>query len=188
MQRLHDQGLISKVRQGDQTKTRDRPKGEPNPMSMIHQLVWGSLFLGLCLVLETAMLVWCGGALRRHEVRFAHHPSQVRQLTVLLISIGFVLAAHTVQVWIWSAALMLKTESFSSWNTALYFSAATYTTVGYGDIVLSEGDRIFATFAGITGMLAFGISTAFLVGTMQPVFGGWRGQRSEKPTAGKHTE
>ncbi len=143
-------------------------------MSLIEQIFWGSLFLGGCLVLETAMLVWCGGALRRHEARFAHHPSQVRQLSVLLISIGFVLAAHTAQIWIWSAALILKTESFESWNTAVYFSIATYTTLGYGDVVLDEGHRIFAAFGAMTGMLAFGISTAFLVGTMRPVFSGGR--------------
>ena len=65
--------------------------------------------------------------------------------------------------------IRLKTESFESWNTAVYFSIATYTTLGYGDVVLDEGHRIFAAFGAMTGMLAFGISTAFLVGTMRPV-------------------
>ncbi|MEP4702734.1 MAG: potassium channel family protein, partial [Parasphingorhabdus sp.] len=55
---------------------------------------------------------------------------------------------------------------FSDWNLSLYFSMVTYATVGYGDVVLNDGTRIFGTFAGITGILAFGISTAFLVAVM----------------------
>ncbi len=144
-------------------------------MTLPEQIIWGSIFLGGCLVLEVAVLVWCGEALRRHEARFSHHPSKVRQGSVLLISIGFVLAAHTAQIWIWSAALLVKTTSISDWNTAVYFSVSTYTTLGYGDVVLDQEHRIFAAFAAMTGMLAFGISTAFLVGTMQPVFS--RGRR-----------
>ncbi|MCG7622662.1 MULTISPECIES: potassium channel family protein [unclassified Epibacterium] len=139
-------------------------------MTLIQQIVWGSFFLGGCLVLEAAMLVWCVEALRRHQTRFGHLSERPRQLGVLLISIGFIVGAHTAQVWIWSAALMLKAASFATWNAAVYFSIATYTTLGYGDIVLDEGHRIFASFAAMTGMLAFGISTAFLVAVMRPGF------------------
>ncbi|NIZ14931.1 potassium channel family protein [Phaeobacter sp. HF9A] len=139
-------------------------------MTLIQQIFWGGLFLGLCLVLETALLLWCADALRRHHIRFSHHSRLMRQLGMLLIAIGFVVAAHTAHVWIWSAALVLKGGIFDSWNPAVYFSVATYTTLGYGDIVLDSGHRIFASFAAMTGMLSFGISTAFLVGMMRPVF------------------
>ena len=47
---------------------------------------------------------------------------------------------------------------------AIYFSLVTYTTLGYGDIVVGSGFRVFAAMAAVTGLLNFGISTAFLVG------------------------
>ncbi|PRZ47936.1 potassium channel family protein [Tritonibacter scottomollicae] len=137
-------------------------------MTLIQQIFWGSLFLGLCLVLETIMLLWCGDTLRRHKARFGQRRGNMQQLVTLLISIGFVVGAHTAQIWIWSAALILKAQTFETWNAAVYFSIATYTTLGYGDIVLDAEHRIFASFAAMTGMLAFGISTAFLVAVMRP--------------------
>ncbi|OIQ27842.1 MAG: Ion transport 2 [Alphaproteobacteria bacterium MedPE-SWcel] len=139
-------------------------------MTLIQQIWWGGLVLGVCLVLEAAMLVWCGQALRSHDRRVPDHLGNLRRLGGLLISTGFVVAAHTAQVWIWSAALMVKAETFADWNTAVYFSVATYTTLGYGDVVLDSGHRIFASFAAMNGMLAFGISTAFLVSIMRTVF------------------
>ena len=45
----------------------------------------------------------------------------------------------------------------------------TYTTLGYGDVVLAENARIVATFCATTGLLTFGISTAFLIGVLSRV-------------------
>ncbi len=53
--------------------------------------------------------------------------------------------------------------------TSFYFATVTYTTLGYGDIVLDEGARIVATFGAITGLLTFGISTAFIIGVLSRV-------------------
>ena len=40
----------------------------------------------------------------------------------------------------------------------------TYTTVGYGDVIVGPDYRLFAAMAAVTGLLNFGLSTAFLVG------------------------
>jgi hypothetical protein len=62
------------------------------------------------------------------------------------------------------AAFFVGFGAFSDLATALYFSLVTYTTLGYGDFVLGPDIRIFASFAAVTGLLTFGLSTAFLVG------------------------
>ena len=49
-------------------------------------------------------------------------------------------------------------------SDALYFSIVTYTTLGYGDIIVGQEFRIFAAMAALTGLLNLGLSTAFLVG------------------------
>ena len=51
---------------------------------------------------------------------------------------------------------------FSSFEDAVYFSSATYTTLGYGDIVLTGHWRLLCTFEAINGLILFGISTALL--------------------------
>jgi len=72
-------------------------------------------------------------------------------------------------VWIWSSGFVLS-GALPDWNTAVYFSLVTYTTLGYGDVILGPGLRIFAAFSAVTGLLGFGISTAFLVGAIGKVF------------------
>jgi len=84
---------------------------------------------------------------------------------LLMVSLGFILLAHSVQIWIWAAAFVAS-GTLPDWNTSVYYSLITYTTLGYGDVVLGPGLRIFGGFAAINGVLGFGISTAFLVAIM----------------------
>lgn len=138
-------------------------------MTLVQQLLWGSIFLCLCLILETGILVFCADALRRLAKSFGQLKTPLQRTGFLLVAIGFILFSHTVQVWIWSGAFVW-TGALEGWNTAVYFSLVTYTTLGYGDIILGPGLRIFAAFASVTGLLGFGISTAFLVSSMGGFF------------------
>lgn len=89
--------------------------------------------------------------------------------TPIAVSLAFIVATHTIQVWIWAIVWVLL-EVLPDWNSAIYFSLVTFTTLGYGDIVLGEGLRIFGSFAAVAGLLAFGLSTAYLVAMMTRVF------------------
>ncbi|APG47038.1 ion channel [Phaeobacter porticola] len=138
-------------------------------MTLIQQLLLGSLYLGICLAVEAALLVFCIHFLRK-RTGYLQGARRVFQIgLVMFIAIGLIVFAHTMQVWIWATALIFS-GAIGDWNTAIYFSLATYTTLGYGDIVLSEGMRIFAAFGAVTGLFAFGISTAFLVAVLREVF------------------
>lgn len=89
----------------------------------------------------------------------------VRSLLLLSAGIALVVAAHTVTIWFWALCFHL-TGVFVNFADSFYFSTVTYTTLGYGDIVLEGSLRIFGSFAAITGLLTFGISTAFLIGLL----------------------
>lgn len=90
-------------------------------------------------------------------------------MMLIFVALSYIIFAHTLQVWIWSSGFVLA-EALPDWNTAIYFSLVTYTTLGYGDVVLGPGLRIFAAFASVTGLLGFGLSTAFLVGAAGKIF------------------
>ena len=83
-----------------------------------------------------------------------------RVILFLLLTLGVILAAHTVEIWTWAVVFMLISD-LPDFGTSFYFATVTYTTLGYGDIVLEADARIVATFCAITGLLTFGISTAF---------------------------
>jgi hypothetical protein len=61
------------------------------------------------------------------------------------------------------------TQVLSSITEGVYFSAASITTLGYGDILLTYPWRHLGTLTAITGVLMFGCSTAFLFVILQTV-------------------
>jgi len=68
---------------------------------------------------------------------------------------------HTVEVWLY-ASLYLAIGALKDLETAVYFSTTSFTTIGYGDVVLSEQWRLVGAIEGANGLLLFGWSTAFL--------------------------
>ena len=70
---------------------------------------------------------------------------------------------HCVDIVMWALALRwLNSGQFEGLEDAVYFSAVTYTSLGYGDIVLDTRWRLLCGFEAINGLLLFGISTALL--------------------------
>jgi hypothetical protein len=70
-------------------------------------------------------------------------------------------SVHLVEIGLWAGALMLCGE-FSTFEKAYYHSAVNYTSLGYGDIVMSETWRLLGPLETLSGMLFFGVSTALL--------------------------
>lgn len=67
---------------------------------------------------------------------------------------------HLVEITLW-ALFYLWRDAMPSLQSALYFSAVTYTTTGYGDLVLPENWRLVGAVEALTGILMCGWSTGF---------------------------
>lgn len=136
-------------------------------MGLGKQLLEGTMYLALCSVVHAVFLTWCVQRFRGH---FTRTTAQWRLFVNVLLLLFAIVLSHTFQVWLWANALHER-EALSDWNSAVYFSLVTYTALGYGDIVLSADNRVFAAMASITGLLNFGVSTAFLVALWSRVLG-----------------
>jgi hypothetical protein len=55
-------------------------------------------------------------------------------------------------------------------QSALYFSAVTYTTTGYGDLVLSKEWRLVGAVEALTGILMCGWSTGFFFAVVSRLY------------------
>jgi hypothetical protein len=66
--------------------------------------------------------------------------------------------------------LLLWARTFGNYETALYFSLGTYTTIGYGDVLLPQRWRLVGSLEGISGVLMCGLSTAFLFAVVNALF------------------
>lgn len=87
---------------------------------------------------------------------------------VIALAAMLLLTAHLVEVMVWAAVLMLCGE-FHSFGLACYHSAINYTTLGYGDIVMSARWRLMGPLEALDGMLLIGISTAALFTVIQRI-------------------
>jgi Ion channel len=76
------------------------------------------------------------------------------------------LAAHLVEMAFW-AGLFVVCGEFSDFATADYHSAVNYTSLGYGDIIMSPTWRLLGPLETADGMLLFGVSTAMIFAVIQ---------------------
>jgi hypothetical protein len=97
----------------------------------------------------------------RHSFAFVL-PTATLVSTLLLLSV--------LQVLVW-AVLYWSAGHLPDFETAVYFSFASYTTVGYGDVVLPLGGRLLGPVEGAVGVLMFGWSTGVLVAAITRVAG-----------------
>ncbi|MGB7405454.1 MAG: ion channel [Pacificimonas sp.] len=74
----------------------------------------------------------------------------------------WMLVALSIAVAIW-ASLLMRIDAFADVDTAVYYTAATYTTLGYGDVLLPEEIRNLSGLIAVNGFIMFGLSTAFLI-------------------------
>jgi len=132
-------------------------------MSATLQIVTGSILLLVCSALHIVLLVAVIGFLGRLRRRPDSRSLPRHWVFPTAIAFLVVILAHTIQVWIWAASF-IAFSTLPNFSDALYFALVTYTTVGYGDVTVGPDHRLYAAMAAVTGLLNFGLSTAFLVG------------------------
>jgi hypothetical protein len=113
------------------------------------------------------MMAWIGHLVRN----FARDDGtfEAKKRLPILIATAIVLTfLHLVEILAWAIAYKIVAPGeLDSLETAMYFSAVTFNTVGYGDITLSGDWRLLSGLEAINGILLIGWSTAFLFAVIQ---------------------
>jgi len=90
-----------------------------------------------------------------------------------LFSVGGVVLlmflVSVIEVLVWSVTY-LWTGAIEGLEKATYFSMVTFTTLGYGEIVLDEQWRLLASFEAANGIIMFGWTTAIVLAVVQRVY------------------
>lgn len=87
----------------------------------------------------------------------------IRVVTALLL-------LHVLEASAW-AALYWLARALPDGESAFYFSLTSYTTVGYGDVVLPADWRLLGPIEAATGILMFGWSTGVMVAAINRIYG-----------------
>ncbi len=139
----------------------------------------GQIVIGGALVLSTVPIHGAGMAGSLRWVRYAqgHRPlvsTPIRQSMAIGILVLIMFLATILEAVLWALAYEWL-ASIPTLEEALYFSLVTYTTVGYGDIVLPQQWRLLSSVQAANGVIVFGWTTAVILGGLRMIMSGREG-------------
>jgi len=124
-------------------------------------------FMAVCVVIHSAGLAV---ALRwMHRRPLGANVRYGSVIRVLVCVAGLAVLLHLTQIAVW-AFLYSWVQALPDLRSALYFSVVTYTTTGYGDVVLPPDWRLVGGVEALTGILMCGLSTGFFFATAQRIW------------------
>ncbi|WP_417565149.1 potassium channel family protein [Marinobacter sp.] len=137
-------------------------------VGLLNATLINALIVAVVVLIHHEVLIRLSGLLAK--MRQSHHFR-------LIAAVFGILAAHTLQVWIFAGAYYLMhhaeawgelTGNFSgSFLDCVYFSFTTFTTLGYGDIEALGVLRFLTGIEGLTGLVLITWSASFLFVEMQ---------------------
>ena len=129
---------------------------------MMTQLALGTLVIAINAVIQAEMFTAFAQQLEKVIIHLRRTFRRFANTATIVICVLFVMSVQTVNVWVWATAFYL-TGVFEAFEPSLYFSLVTFSTLGFGDIILDEKWRILSGLTAANGLLSFGWSTAYMV-------------------------
>ena len=103
----------------------------------------------------------------RHEKRRGRlGADDSKNLTIIALVISVAFLAHLAEIGLWAVLLVLCGE-FREFGIAYYHSAVNYTTLGYGDMLMTPAWRLLGPLEATNGVLMFGVSAAMVFAAVQ---------------------
>lgn len=136
---------------------------------MVKELLTAFSIVALCLVLHVASIVFIADWMLDRRDRRKDGMGTVGYMALLLAAFSAIIILHMIEIAIWAAFYFGK-SLFPDFETALYFSTTSYTTIGFGDVVLPRAWRMLGGMEGVTGVLLCGLSTAFVFAIVNAMF------------------
>ena len=120
-----------------------------------------------CTIFVHALALAATVNLFRHERRLGRAgASALIDLAIVALAISFAFVAHLIEIALWAVWLITCGE-FQEFGNAFYHSAVNYTTLGYGDLLLTPSWRLLGPLEAAKGALMFGVSTAMVFAVIQ---------------------
>ncbi|MDM0031979.1 ion channel [Variovorax sp. J22P271] len=132
---------------------------------MLINLAIGLPTILLCLVLQAAFTFWSVRYYidRSMRVGFARPLVQIRSLLVAMLVL---VLGNFLQIMIWGSLFMVLGE-FDELYEAVYHSAVNFSSLGYGDVVMTKPWKLLGPLEAGNGVLMFGLTGAALMAMLQ---------------------
>src|SRR3954452_12854908 len=134
---------------------------------MLAKLSIAFALMALCVVIHALGMM---AVFRWLQVRIARGARGFGPSTWRLVRVAaWTVLLHLLQILLWAAFYALR-GALPDFTTAAYFSAVTYTTTGYGDVVLPGEGRLVGGVEALTGILMCGLSTGLFFAVLLKTF------------------
>jgi voltage-gated potassium channel len=138
-------------------------------MNFVRQTCSGVFLVTLTLFVQSAgmaaLIVWA----RDYFDRSVHRFGLFRCAELMVRFTTFMVCLHILEIVLWAA--FYRWKCFPAWESAVYFSGSSYSTVGYGDVILPPIWRLLGPAESVTGVLMCGLSASLLFALVSRLVG-----------------
>jgi voltage-gated potassium channel len=132
---------------------------------MLIELLVALALAFLCLLLHVVGILIMSEWLLHRRDKLEETRGSVGFGVILLGLFSLIMLLHLTEASLWGV-FYYKRGLFVDLETSLYFSLGSYTTIGFGDVLLPQRWRLLAGIEAIAGVLLCGVSTAFIFAVM----------------------
>ena len=125
---------------------------------MLRQILVAFILVSINVSIHATGMVELFHWLIRRRPRFEKKFGRTDEIWLFIRIFVVFITLHLAQMCVWAGFYWLW-GGLEDFETALYFSISSYTTIGYGDVVLPPKWRLLGGIEGVTGVLMFGWST-----------------------------
>jgi hypothetical protein len=145
---------------------------------MLSQLLYGALLVALTVAIHGAVL---GSAINRLHLDAGIMRRSFLADSWLLSRLAiWAVLAHLFEIVLW-ALFYLWQGVMPGPEISFYFSAVTYATIGYGDVIPPESWRLLASMEGLVGILMCAWSGGFFFATASQLYNLQGSDRGPRP-------
>jgi len=136
---------------------------------MLKELLVAFGIVAVCLLLHVVSIVLLADWMLDRREKSKEQMGMLSYILLLIAAFSVIILLHMVEIGVW-AIFYYARSLFQDLETALYFSITSYTTIGFGDVVLPRTWRLLGGIEGVTGVLLCGLSTAFVFAIVNAMF------------------
>lgn len=133
---------------------------------MLTALTYAAALVAVTVAIHAAGMGW----VLAHVMKSATIPTRLWPIAWMLIRVAwFLLLIHGAEISVWALFYWWQ-DCLSDAESAFYFSGVTYTTTGYGDVVLKQPWRMLAPIEAATGILMCALSAGLFFATVNRIY------------------
>ena len=136
------------------------------------KLATGLGMMVLTIIIHALFMVAGGKAAKWRRSRFGDVGKEMVKAVLLSVLTVWMFLAIVLEVWLWALLYLFDplVTALPDLETAFYFSMVTFTTLGYGDVVLTGPWRMLASIQAANGVIIFGWTTALIFYFIQHIY------------------